>query len=228
MSFVDQPSGGRGFAFITAIAMQCLLLAVAASAFTAYRASSPPRGALPVATFTTPATTPAQPPPSEPASDASKNADQVQARQKPVPAAPLPPVSPGSNAAGKSWPIPAGKSAVSALPENIAGVETQLQITAEVPAPSAEDDLLARYAQRLRNLIHARRPRGLNQEGEVVVQFHLDRNGALQSSEIIRSSGNIRLDRLSLRMVRQAAPFPAADKEINDAQLTFQLPLHFH
>lgn len=65
-------------------------------------------------------------------------------------------------------------------------------------------------------------------EGEVGVKFRVGRDGVLIDSAIERGSGSVRLDRMALRMVRQAAPFPAPDPVITDAQLVFSLPIRFH
>lgn len=72
------------------------------------------------------------------------------------------------------------------------------------------------------------KPHGLRSEGTVVVGFQLDRGGQLASSRIVRSSGDVRIDRLALRMVRQAAPFPAPATEIPQEKLNFQIPVNFH
>lgn len=87
---------------------------------------------------------------------------------------------------------------------------------------------MAAYAAQLRHLILARRPPRTGGGGETVIAFRLDRSGALVESTVATGSGSVRLDRLALRMVRQAAPFPAPDPAIAGDRLLFTLPIRFH
>lgn len=74
----------------------------------------------------------------------------------------------------------------------------------------------------------ARRPDGLHLSGEATLRFTLDMNGALIDADIARSSGNRMLDRLALRTLRNAAPFPTPPEEIRDRILTFTIRFQFN
>lgn len=95
-------------------------------------------------------------------------------------------------------------------------------------APAAEEDALSAYAGRLRILVMAQRPAGTKGGGEVSIRFRVARDGALVDCVVERGSGTALLDRTALRMVRRAAPFPAPDPAISEAQLVFSLPIRFH
>lgn len=96
------------------------------------------------------------------------------------------------------------------------------------PLGETESDALARYAGVLRSAIMAWAPRSIHKEGQALVAFRLDRSGKVLDAEIMRSSGDVQLDRLALRMVRQAAPFPLPDAAIPDERLDFTIPIRFH
>ena len=63
--------------------------------------------------------------------------------------------------------------------------------------------------------------------GTAVIRFRLSPDGALIESAVSRTSGLIQLDKIALRSVRQAAPFPQAPAGIADTQLTFEIPINF-
>lgn len=94
------------------------------------------------------------------------------------------------------------------------------------PAPDA--DRLDAYRQQLWQRILAARPRRASGTGTVTIRFRIDRQGALVSTEVAGSSGQFLLDRLALQAVRKAAPFPAPPAEMDDAGLTFTVPVAFH
>ncbi|OCC25722.1 hypothetical protein MB02_02570 [Croceicoccus estronivorus] len=95
-------------------------------------------------------------------------------------------------------------------------------------APASPQDPLAAYKSAVWQQIMDRRPRGVRGEGSVLLRFRLDRTGALVSSDIARSCGNMNLDRLALRALRTAAPFPAPPQDVSEDRLVFTLPMNFH
>jgi protein TonB len=95
---------------------------------------------------------------------------------------------------------------------------------ATVPAPTAIRDL---YAQRLWQHILAWKPPGATMTGTAIVQFVIDRSGALQDVSLARSSGSARLDSIALRSVRLAAPMPAPPEALGDEDLRFALAFSF-
>ncbi|NKF24311.1 energy transducer TonB [Solimonas sp. C16B3] len=76
--------------------------------------------------------------------------------------------------------------------------------------------------------IAAARPPGIHLTGEALLQFSLDRSGALLSASLARSSGNRLLDELALRCVRQAAPFPPPPRNLPADALNFTISFHFN
>lgn len=64
--------------------------------------------------------------------------------------------------------------------------------------------------------------------GTVLVQFQLSASGTLMSASVARSSGNILLDRIALRTLRQSSPFPAPPGDLAPDQLLFAIPVRFH
>lgn len=98
---------------------------------------------------------------------------------------------------------------------------------AEDRDPVAERALDEEYRQRLWTAIAAARPPGIHLAGEALVSFTLDPAGQLLSVEISRSSGNALLDKLALRCVRGAAPFPPPPPALSTQGLRFSIAFQF-
>lgn len=64
-------------------------------------------------------------------------------------------------------------------------------------------------------------------EGDPVVRFVINRDGALLDYELARSSGSRHLDRAALQLVRDAAPYPVFPASLDLAQLEVQLPIEY-
>ena len=79
-----------------------------------------------------------------------------------------------------------------------------------VPAASraALVDEQAAYRAELSEHLAARRPAGISVPGRVEVEFDLDPSGKLLGRRIVSSSGSVLLDRLALKLVRDASPYP--------------------
>lgn len=133
----------------------------------------------------------------------------------------LPAVS-GTKPAASPPPLLVTASASPAAPP--AKPEQVIAQKAEV-TPSA--DLLPAYRSRLWQAIFANRPPGIAGEGRVDVGFRIDRGGNLISAEVAHSSGNALLDRLALRGVRKAAPFPPPPVGLDEKSLAFIIPVRF-
>lgn len=100
-----------------------------------------------------------------------------------------------------------------------------------VPATEADggaDRAWADYQRMVWNRIVVRRPRGFDMPGEALLRFTLDGQGALVSADLARSSGSAMLDRLALRTLHAAAPFPPPPAGIGDRPLRFTVRFSFH
>lgn len=64
-------------------------------------------------------------------------------------------------------------------------------------------------------------------EGVVSLQFKIDRNGYLLSSEIKKSSGHSALDRAALEMLTNASPLPAMPHWMKRDTLTLVIPVEY-
>ena len=95
------------------------------------------------------------------------------------------------------------------------------------PQQAPDDKVRALYAQRLWRHIAARRPSGTHIPGTAIVTFTMTFDGSLKALSLARSSGNTMLDRLALRTVRAAAPFPVPPPELQGADMEFSLPFSF-
>lgn len=166
------------------------------------------------------------PPPSRPVRPLHKPADAprrsperqivaIPGARAPVVPVSAPPASPEGGALAP-LPVPHAVNAVVAPPE-------------PPPPPIAEPaDMLAAYRTLLSLHIRAGRPRGSALRGTVLIAFRIDRGGTLVASDIAGSSGDPNLDRIALRMVRQASPMPAPPAGLAAAQLAFEVPVAFH
>ncbi len=76
------------------------------------------------------------------------------------------------------------------------------------PERSASATADAAYVRMLWSRINARKPAGQDLVGKALVTFVLDGQGRLTAASIAQSSGQILLDKLALRALRDAAPFP--------------------
>ena len=135
---------------------------------------------------------------------------------------PLEPVSLSQDAERES-PV----AAPSAAAPLVAEARAQPAPVVAAERPQGEDDIAAAYAQRLWTHIRAHRPAGLQLQGTAEVAFRVDRKGSLVWARLIRSSGVALLDRLALRTVREASPFPAPPQQLSDARLEFTAPVNF-
>lgn len=100
----------------------------------------------------------------------------------------------------------------------------------EGPRPPAADvgSALRAYQLTIWRTIDAHRPRGINRHGTVLIAFRLSTDGALLSAEISRTSGDMLLDKIALRSVRQASPFPRPPEAVPAAALLFSIEINFH
>lgn len=122
--------------------------------------------------------------------------------------------------------VPAPAPAALPAPPPAAVVVPQ-QLPPPAPAKAGSATGLDAYAARLWLHVAARRPAGIRLEGTTTVAFSLSRSGLLRDVSLVARSGNPLLDRLALRTVRSAAPFPSPPEALTDTQLRFTVPFSF-
>lgn len=149
---------------------------------------------------------------------------------------PLLKVAPSPTTKPKKQALASGLTVVSAMPSSAPLLdETGTAPEKVVPSHNSglsrprdePDTALSEYQAALWRKIDANRPRGVNLSGTVLILFRLSENGELQFADVSQSSGNILLDKIALRSVRRAAPFPIPPTGISDAALTFKVPINF-
>ena len=156
----------------------------------------------------------------------------------PPPAKQHPPGAAASAAAPAALPAsaqpPVTKMAtVPAAAANAAVAPASAAVSAGVPAavvaadPAVQQAVRDRYARQLWQHILEWKPPGATVAGTAVVQFAIDRGGALRQLALAQSSGSARLDRIALRSVRLAAPMPLPPAELGDDDLSFSLAFSF-
>ena len=160
---------------------------------------------------------PSPPPPDHPA-------PRRGASLHPMPSARLsPPMPPASMAQAADLPV----SARAAPPAQAEARDTASP--PEMPPSSGKgpDQTLPDYQAAIWRHIAEHRPRGIQAKGSAVIDFRIDRNGQLLASKIVRSSGNLNLDRIATRLIRQASPFPRPPEWLAADQLVFVVPINF-
>ena len=130
---------------------------------------------------------------------------------------------------------PVSDQPVLALPVAASPLPARLNVAMPLPAPalspaasSTVSTARETYIRRLWAWIAARRPAGLHLEGEALISFSIGPRGDLRGLSLDRSSGNAQLDRLALRTVRLAAPFPRPPESLDAEELDFALHFHFN
>ena len=69
--------------------------------------------------------------------------------------------------------------------------------------------------------------RARSNQGDVVVEFTLDRAGGVVASRIVQSSGSTSLDEEVLDLLRRASPFPALPAHISGSTYSCIMPVRF-
>jgi TonB family protein len=93
--------------------------------------------------------------------------------------------------------------------------------------PAAASPGAAReYARHVSAALSRTKPKGGGIYGTVKIKFVLSLQGRLASAEVLVSSGNIRLDAMTLEAVRRAV-FPIPPAGMTAAELTYEVPYRF-
>ena len=222
MSVAHKPSGRRLPALAVTALVHAAGLALAASAFHVVPAPHGEPDGLRVAVFPSQSSPVPARPPERPVRQAAEMRERTASHDVAGQSARTPP--PATPAASRPAEPLAGNG----------GTEPARPVMRPAPQPvepqlsgPGKEDALAAYTALLRQRILERRPHGLRKQGTVTVAFQLDRLGQLAGCAVTAPSGDVQLDRLALRMVRQAAPFPKAPGGVPDARLDFSLSINF-
>jgi len=78
-----------------------------------------------------------------------------------------------------------------------------------------------------RNKRYPRSARRAGVVGTVTVKFVINKNGRVKDAAIVTSSGDKRLDKEALAMLRRASPFPAIPKDAGGDSMSLTLPVEF-
>ncbi|OQX54134.1 MAG: hypothetical protein B5M48_01555 [Candidatus Omnitrophica bacterium 4484_213] len=95
----------------------------------------------------------------------------------------------------------------------------------EWPTASKRD-----YARRVQKEISEFivRPRGTEDlEGTTILKIRLLSDGGLKEAKVVQSSGHSSLDRVALRSVRKASPYPAFPLGVKEKDIWLKLPINF-
>lgn len=186
-----------------------------------------PTQAVEVSTFRLFTPSPLKPPPS--AQPRPRSGDAVRSPEPRSPS-PIGPAPTGERGGPPASPLPVPSAIVPPLAVAKAG--TQPAPKPSVAPPQAQNveklSALAAYQRQLWARISARKPSGIHLAGVATVRFSVRDDGALIDVELAASSGNAALDRLALRTVRNAAPFPTPPTGVERDQLVFTIPFSFH
>lgn len=184
-----------------------------------------PTSTIEVSTFRLLPTSAPAPPPAQPRSPTG----EALRPQEPRPSRPTELATTGDLGGPAASPLPVPPTIAPPLP--VATVNRPLASEPNVAPPQHDDKTqtaLAIYQRQLWARISARKPAGIHLAGVATVRFSVGDDGALIAVELAASSGNAALDRLALRTVRNAAPFPAPPTGVEKDQLVFTIPFSFH
>ena len=94
--------------------------------------------------------------------------------------------------------------------------------------PEAERSYYAELLARLeRYKRYPKKSRKRHEEGVVTVYLTINRDGSLVQSNVSKSSGHKRLDKAVMDMLRKAAPLPKFHDDMNQTQLSINIPIIF-
>ena len=92
-------------------------------------------------------------------------------------------------------------------------------------AQAAWEKALVSHLNRFKRYPDAARAR--SSQGDVAVQFTIDRTGGLVASRIVRSSGSSALDEEALAVLQRASPLPAPPGQVSGTTFDLTLPIQF-
>ena len=92
-------------------------------------------------------------------------------------------------------------------------------------AHAAWEKALVSHLNRFKRYPDAARAR--SNQGDVAVEFTIDRTGSLVASRVVRSSGSSVLDAEALAVLQRASPLPAPPAQVSGATFDLALPIQF-
>lgn len=112
----------------------------------------------------------------------------------------------------------------SPLPTAQAPLSIGGQTTGKAAASRGE---IEQHAREVALVLARHRPKGIGAKGKIVIEFKLSAdNGTLVNARVVSSSGNTRLDRISVSAVENGK-YPSPPKGMSAEQLTFRIPFQF-
>jgi TonB family protein len=103
--------------------------------------------------------------------------------------------------------------------------ETRSETKTSAPA-AASAGALREYARYVALALTKSKPRGAGVVGTARIKFVIGPDGALATAEIVKSSGNKRLDDDAMAALRRTS-FPVPPPNMTILQLTYEVPYHF-
>jgi periplasmic protein TonB len=70
-------------------------------------------------------------------------------------------------------------------------------------------------------------PQAAGAQGVINLVFHIDRQGHVLKTRVLRSSGSSALDNEALAMIKRADPLPAPPNGVTDTELSFTIPIRY-
>ena len=122
-------------------------------------------------------------------------------------------------------PLTMAPPRVEATEQQVAVAPSPGSAAAIARAKAAWERSLVSHLNRFKRYPDAARANG--SQGDVAVQFTIDRSGSVIAARVVRSSGSPALDAEALAVLQRASPLPAPPDHINGATLDLTLPIQF-
>ena len=145
--------------------------------------------------------------------------------ERPPPAPPRIETANPSRADVAAGPMAAGP--IAARVGDTLGAEPRSEIETSPHGAIRSEYFSALHARVQGALDYPRRARLDGVEGTVVLHLRIDRDGRIQGSHVVESSGSRVLDRHAVRIAKRAAPFGRVPTHFEVADLAFELPVEF-
>jgi protein TonB len=146
-------------------------------------------------------------------------------KPKPVPKAQAKPVVEAKPTKTEATQKTGSKSQSQALATRATGSGERVETGGNVGARA--DYLSVVMARIARQKKYPRSARRDGVTGTVKVKFVIRKNGKIKHAELVTSSGDKRLDKEALAMLKRASPLPAIPSNMGDESMTLTLPIEF-